>query len=61
MKFVLDSKETSGHPDAYRAGSLLGDLHTDRIKADYRLDDTRVGTSARGIAGPSIRATGSGV
>ena len=35
-----------GQPEAYRAGSLLGDLHTERIKADYRLDDKRVGTSA---------------
>ena len=38
--------QNSAHPDAYRAGSLLGDLHTERIKADYRLDDKRVGTSA---------------
>jgi hypothetical protein len=31
----------SGHPDAQHAGTLLGDLHSDRIKADYRLDDAR--------------------
>ncbi len=38
--------QSSGQPDAVRAGSLLGDLHSDRIKADYRLDDHRVETSA---------------
>ena len=38
--------QSSGQPDAVRAGSLLGDLHSDRIKADYRLDDRRVETAA---------------
>ena len=38
--------QRSGQTDAYRAGSLLGDLHTDRIKADYRLDNPRIGTPA---------------
>jgi len=43
---VARKLQTAGQPDAYRAGSLLGDLHTERIKADYRLDDMRVGTAA---------------
>lgn len=30
-----------GHPDAQHAGTILADLHSDRIKADYRLDDPR--------------------
>ena len=38
--------QSAGQADAIRAGSLLGDLHSDRIKADYRLDDVRAGTSA---------------
>lgn len=36
--------QRSGQSDAYRAGSLLGDLHSRRIKADYRLEDRRAGT-----------------
>ena len=38
--------QSLGHPDARGAGSLSGDLHSDRIKADYRLDDLRVETTA---------------
>ena len=34
----------SQHPDACRAGSLLADLHSDRIRADYRLDYPQAGT-----------------
>ncbi len=41
---VARQLQRSGQRDAYRAGSLLGDLHSKRIKADYRLDDQRVGT-----------------
>ena len=43
---VARTLQRSGQPDAIRAGSLLGDLHSDRIKADYRLDDLRVETTA---------------
>ena len=43
---VARKLQNAGQPDAYRAGSLLGDLHSDRIKADYRLDDKRAGTVA---------------
>jgi uncharacterized protein (UPF0332 family) len=31
----------SGYPEARRAGTLLSDLHGDRIRADYRLDHPR--------------------
>jgi uncharacterized protein (UPF0332 family) len=34
----------SQHPDAKQAASLLSDLHSDRIKADYRLGDANVET-----------------
>ncbi|MFM9963756.1 MAG: hypothetical protein ACKV2Q_21310 [Planctomycetaceae bacterium] len=44
--YVARQLQCSGHPDAFRAGSLLGDLHTERIKADYRLDNPRIGTTA---------------
>jgi hypothetical protein len=43
---VARKLQGSGQRDAYRAGSLLGDLHTERIRADYRLDDKRVGIAA---------------
>lgn len=33
----------SGHPAARQAGFLLGDLHTDRIKADYKLKNSSAG------------------
>lgn len=33
---------SSPHPEAQTAGTLLGDLHSDRIKADYRLDNPQV-------------------
>jgi hypothetical protein len=32
----------AGHTDAQRAGSLLSSLHADRIRADYRLQDSRL-------------------
>ena len=44
--YVARQLQKSGHLDAFRAGSLLGDLHTERIKADYRLDNKRIGTTA---------------
>ena len=44
--YVARQLQRSGQPDAYRAGSLLGDLHTERIKADYRLNNPRIGTTA---------------
>ena len=44
--YVARQLQRSGQSDAYRAGSLLGDLHTERIKADYRLDNPRIGTTA---------------
>lgn len=31
----------SGHLEAQQAGMMLASLHSDRIRADYRLDDTR--------------------
>ena len=31
----------SGQPDAQQAGMSLASLHSDRIRADYRLDDVR--------------------
>jgi hypothetical protein len=31
----------SGHAEAQRAGTLLSSLHSDRIKADYRLSEDR--------------------
>lgn len=34
----------SDHPAARQAGFLLGDLHTDRIKADYKLQNSAAGT-----------------
>ena len=43
---VARKLQSAGQSDAYRAGSLLRDLHTERIKADYRLDNRRIGTSA---------------
>jgi hypothetical protein len=36
----------SSHPDAVTAAHLIADLHNDRIKADYRLDNDRVETQA---------------
>ena len=44
--YVARQLQRSGQADACRAGSLLGDLQSKRIKADYRLDDSRIGTSA---------------
>ena len=44
--YVARQLQRSGQSDAFRAGSLLGDLHSDRIKADYRLDNPRVGKAA---------------
>ncbi|WP_254511585.1 hypothetical protein [Anatilimnocola floriformis] len=32
----------SRHPDAFEAGKLLAMLNNNRIKADYRLEDSRV-------------------
>lgn len=32
----------SQHPDAFEAGKLLAILNSNRIKADYRLEDARV-------------------
>ena len=43
---VARKLQSAGQADASRAGSLLADLHSDRIKADYRLNDTRATTSA---------------
>ena len=43
---VARKLQSAGQADAYLAGSLLGDLHTERIKADYRLDHKQIGTSA---------------
>jgi hypothetical protein len=34
----------SHHPEAARIAALLGDLHSDRIRADYRLSDSRYRT-----------------
>jgi hypothetical protein len=34
----------SGHQAGRQAGYLLGDLHADRIKADYKLENRGVGT-----------------
>lgn len=39
----------SGQPDARRVASLLDDLRTERIKADYRLDDLRFQTSQMAV------------
>jgi len=36
--------QCSPHPEAQLAGALLGDLHSDRIKADYRLNNPQVET-----------------
>jgi uncharacterized protein (UPF0332 family) len=38
---VYDLFWGSGHPQARRVASLLEDLRTERIKADYRMDDAR--------------------
>jgi hypothetical protein len=32
---------SSGNSDAVKAGRIIADLHSDRIRADYRLDDSR--------------------
>ena len=39
-EFIL----TAGHPDGNRAARLLADLHGERIKADYRLENHSVET-----------------
>ncbi len=36
--------KSCGHSDGIKAGRLLGDLHADRLKSDYRLDDAAVET-----------------
>ncbi len=36
--------KSSGHSDGIKAGRLLGDLHADRLKSDYQLDDASVET-----------------
>lgn len=39
----------SGHAEAQKVASLLDDLRTERIKADYRLDDSRFWTPETAI------------
>jgi hypothetical protein len=43
--FLLES----GHAQAVEAGRLLKDLHADRIKADYRLDNPDAATHAAAL------------
>jgi uncharacterized protein (UPF0332 family) len=43
--FLLES----GHAQAVEAGRLLKDLHADRIKADYRLDNRDAATHAAAL------------
>lgn len=38
---VFNKLQVSGDPDLEAAGSQLADLHSYRIKADYRLEDLR--------------------
>lgn len=42
--FIQHRLAGSGHPAAGKVASLLGDLHEDRLHADYRLDRKQIET-----------------
>lgn len=48
--FVQHRFARSGHPEAGKVASLLGDLHEDRLQADYNLDKMQIETIAHARA-----------
>jgi len=48
--FIQHRLAGSGQPAAVKVASLLGDLHEDRLHADYNLDNKQIETVARARA-----------
>ena len=48
--FIQHRLAGSGQPEAVKVASLLGDLHEDRLHADYNLDNKQIETVARARA-----------